>query len=469
MVINYKNLKNSIAGNTSAVFFITPNPNRAIGLERIIKNYHIIYSQKSDAVGYFKKNKVSVLCLNDNKIKNAGKILANKKVIKYIKDNSKNKKANIISFKPSPMIQKICAENDFNYLGNDWKLNRDLEDKIKFVEITKKLKIPNANSKIIKLEKSKCSLNFSKNKKFIAQLPRGFSGNSTFLIKNENDFSKILKKYENRRIKLSKYLKGRTYTLNACVAGNKILVSKPIFQITGFSAYNKNNFGTCGNDYAYPRKLKKEQRKKIFDYTKKIGNYLKKLEYKGIFGLDFVIDGSNINLIEINPRLIASIPVFTKLQIQNKQLPFLLLHILEFLNSKIKSVLQKGSTGLSPLWSQQINFKSWNKENNFDASQLILRNIKNKPVKIKESLSSGIYKIKNDKLILKKETYSFDENLEKNEFLIQCAVKNSIINPDIEYANIQVGYGIMESEKKFKSGFEKIVSSIMKNIEITDC
>ena len=469
MATNHKDLKNSIVKNTDAVFFITPNPNRAIGLEGIIKNYYVICSQKSDAVDYFKKNKTAVLCLNNNKIKNSGKILLNKKVINYIKNKSKNKKVNIITFKPSPMIQKICAENDFNYLGNDWKLNRDLEDKIKFVEITKKLKIPNANSKIIKLEKNKCSLNFSKNKKFIIQLPRGFSGNSTFLVESRSGFSKILKKYENRKVKLSKYLEWETYTINACVAEGKILISKPIFQITGLLSYNKNSFGTCGNDYVYPKKfqtegeqtlvcLRSKQEKKIFDYTKKVGDYLKKSGYKGIFGLDFVVNNSDVNLVEINPRFVASIPFFTKLQIQNKQELFLFLHILEFLTPLNPPLIRR---------EKKINFKEWDSKNNFNASQLILRNIKNKPIKIKKSLTSGIYKIKNNKLVLKKETCSFDENLEKNEFLIQCVAKNSVINPDLEYANIQVGYGIMKSSQRFKLCFNKTVNLVSKNIKLS--
>ncbi|MEA1936999.1 MAG: ATP-grasp domain-containing protein [Patescibacteria group bacterium] len=461
MIIKRKNLKIAGIKNNSPVFFITPNPNRAIGLEKIIKNYQVICSQKSDAVEYFKKNKVSVLCLNDDNIKNSGKILLNKKTIKYIKEKSKNKKANIISFKPSPMIQKICAENNFNYLGNDWKLNRRLEDKIKFAEITKKLKIPNAGSKIIKLEKSGYSIKFSKNKKFIIQLPRGFSGNSTFLVRNKNDFNKIFKKYENRKVKLSKYIKGETYTINACVAGNKILVSKPIFQITGLSSYNKNSFGTCGNDYVYPEKLKKEERKKIFDCVKKIGNYLKKTGYQGIFGLDFIVSDNDVNLIEINPRLIASIPVFTKLQIQNKQSPFLLLHILEFLT--LPSSLLSGEK--KKINFEKWDFKKWNKENNFNASQLILRNVKNRSVKIKKSLVSGIYEIKDDKLILKKETYGSNKNLKDKELLIQCAMENSVINPDMEYANIQVGYGIMENERDFKDCFKKIIKLVMKNIK----
>ena len=379
--------------------------------------------------------------------------MSNKKVIDYIKEKSKNQKANIITFKPSPMIQKVCDENGFKYLGNSWKSNRKLEDKIEFIKITRKLKIPNAESGIIKLDESNFSLkatfrNVAFKEKFVIQLPRGFSGNSTFFIKNKNDLNRILKKYKNRKAKLSKYVEGETYTINACVAGNKILISQPIFQITGLSAYNKNSFGTCGNDYVYPQKLKKEENKKIFDYTKKVGEYIKGLNYKGIFGLDFVVSNNEVNLIEINPRIIGSMPLFTKLQIQNKETPFLLSHILEFVSDLIppNPPLLRGE--------------------NFNASQLILRNVKDSPIKIIKSLKSGIYGIKKKKLVFKEEAYYLKRHLEEDEFLIQCAAKNSIINMDIEYANIQVNYGIMKSEKQFRNCFEKIVCFVMNNIKI---
>ena len=59
-----------------------------------------------------------------------------------------------------------------------------------------------------------------------------------------------------------------------------------------------------------------------------------------------------------------------------------------------------------------------------------------------------------------------ERDLNNNEFLIQCVVKNSIINPDMEYANIQTGCGIMKNEGEFKDCFEKIVCLVMDNIKI---
>ena len=437
------------------IFFVTPNPNRAIGVEREIKNYHIVCSQKTDIIDYLKKEKVSVLCLNDDNIKNSGKLLADKKVLSYIKRKSKGKTANIITFKPSPKIHKICADNNFRYIGNSWKLNRELEDKVEFVNITNKLKIPNAKSKIIKIENNKKFKSlFNLKEKYVIQLQRGFSGNSTFLIKNKTDLNKIIKKYEGRKVKVSKYLEGETYTINGCICNVGTAVSQPIFQITGLTDCNKNEFGTSGNDYAYGIKLKSEEKKKIFNYTKKVGEYMKKLGYKGIFGLDFIVTKNDVNLIEINPRLVASIPVFTKLQIQNNQISFLFLHLTEFLGINYKS----------GLLLSQSSFVGWNKEKNFNFSQLILRNTNENCVKIIKSITSGVYKAEKEKLILKEKTY-YAENLKEDEFLIQTVKKGSLINSDIEYANIQIGCGIMKNRKKIKNRFDFVAKAILGEIK----
>ncbi|NOQ67977.1 ATP-grasp domain-containing protein [Patescibacteria group bacterium] len=459
MINNYKKIKELLNDKqTGPIFFVAPNPNRAIGVEKEVKNYHIICSQKTDIIDYLNKEKISVLCLDDDNIKNSGKLLEDKKILSYIKRKSKGKIANIMTFKPSPKIAKLCNNNGFKYLGNKWELNRKLEDKIEFVRITEKLKIPNAKSKIITLEEKKDGdFKLKKGKKFVIQLPRGFSGNSTFLIKTEKDLKKIVKKHRNRKIKLSEYINGDVYTINACVGKFGVLISQPIFQITGLTDYNKNELGTCGNDYAYGEKLESGEKKKIFNYTKKVGSYMKKTGYNGIFGLDFIVSGDNVDLMEINPRFVSSIPVFTKLQIQKEPAPFLFFHLTEFLKTDYKFKLSS---------SYQSSFAKWNKEKSFNFSQLILRNTNENCVKIIKSMISGVYKIEKEKLILKEKTY-YAENLKENEFLIQAVKRGSLINSDMEYANIQVGYGIMKDGKKFKSCFDRIINLVLKNIKIS--
>ncbi|MBU4361029.1 ATP-grasp domain-containing protein [Patescibacteria group bacterium] len=456
--VKFKNIISLInASGIGPIFFVAPNPSRAIGLEKEIKNYHIICSQNSDAASCLKKEKVEVFCLDNGSIKNSGKILENKKVISYIKKKSKDKKANIITSKPSPKLQKICDENKFRYLGNDWKLNRKFEDKVEFVNITNKLKIPNAQSKVAMIEGSnKFKEVFNSEGKYVVQLPRGFSGNSTFLVSGKNDLDNIIEKYKNRKVKIAKYLSGGTYTVNACVTKFGIAVSQPIFQITGLTAYNKNSLGTSGNDYARGGELGSEQKKKIFDYTKKIGKYMRKSGYKGWFGLDFVVGKKSVDLIEINPRFTASVGVFTKLQMQNRQIQFLFLHLAEFLDINYKS----------ELLFDYVSFAKWNKQKNFSFSQLILRNTKKGPVKVAKSMVSGIYRLKNGKLILKKKTY-YAQDLRENEFLIQAAEKGSLINPDMEYANIQIGCGTMKDGRQFNSYFNNIIRIVLKNIKMS--
>lgn len=458
MINNHKEIKEQLnAENTGSIFFVAPNSNRGVGFEKEIKNYHIICSQKTDLVDYLKKEKISVLCLDDDSIKNSGKLLENKKVLDYIKKESKAKTANIITFKPSPKIQKICEDNDFRYLGNDWKLNRKLEDKVEFVGITNELKIPNAKSEIIKIEdqkRFKDKFNFKNKDKYVIQFPRGYSGNSTFLIENKNDLENIVEKYENRIVKFSKYIKGDTYTINACAGSFGIIISKPIYQITGLTLFNKNQLGTSGNDYAYSEKLSNIEKKKIFDHTKKIGEYMVQLGYRGIFGLDFIINKDDVDLIEINPRFVGSIPVFTKLQLQNQKISFLFLHLSEFLSLNINS----------ELLLEDLSCEKWNKQNIFNFSQLILRNTKDVPIKIIKPMISGVYKLDQDKLILKNKTYNF-KSLNDKEVLVQCLKKNSIVSPDTEYANIQFGYGIIE-HNHIKKEYKKIVETILNNIQL---
>lgn len=66
----------------------------------------------------------------------------------------------------------------------------------------------------------------------------------------------------------------------------------------------------------------------------KIGKYVAALGYRGILGIDFVIDeeAETVYPLEINPRLTGAFPMLSLLHIQNGIIPLDVFHLIEFLN-----------------------------------------------------------------------------------------------------------------------------------------
>ena len=429
------------------IFFVTPTVGRAIGLEKILPDFHIICSQNSEDIELLRKAGVKVFFLEKD-IKNSGKLLADAQVLDYIKSNSLGKRANIVTFKPSPMIEMICEKNDFRYLGNDSKINRDWEDKINFANITTRLGVPNANSRIIKIEKELRAdfLDFSKEEKYVVQFSRGYSGNSSFLVESQKDFEKILENNIGRKIKIADYRNGDTYTFDVCIGDFGTLVSQPIFQISGFTEFNKNILGTCGNDYSYGKNLSKEIKKELDLNIRKISEELFRVGYRGILGFDFLVGEKKVDLIEVNPRLVGSVPVFTKLQISSGEMPFLLLHILCFLGFTF----------------QDMELEDVRRD--FDFSQLILRNTFEQIKIVEKAMPSGVYKIEGEKIVFERSDYFADDKLAENEFFVTCASAGELVDSDMEYTNIQLACGIMKEKNLFNKHFIKIKEEVLRKI-----
>lgn len=434
------------------IFFVTPTANRAIGLERELPDFHIIAAQNSPEIALLKKAGVKVFCLN-REIKNAGKMLLEAEVVSYIRANSRGQRANILTFKPSPMIEKVCAKNGFRYLGNDAQLGREFEDKIKFAGITSELGVPNAHSRIIKLNDENMSelissLDFSENRSYVIQFARGYSGNSTFIVANPGQWKDILADNIGRKMKLADFVPGDTYTFDVCLGEFGVRISPPIFQITGFAQFNRNPLGTCGNDYAFGRELDADLRTAWESSIRKVAGALLARGYRGLLGFDFVLGEREVHLIEVNPRLVGSVPVYTKLQLGSGETPFLLLHLLSFLDYDF-SRLDAGGEG-----------------KDFMFSQLILRNTQAETKQVSTTLVSGVYKLGPAGLALQREAYGVDAPLAPDEFLLAIAGQGAAIDPDMEYANLQLPYGIMETRDRLKTGVGEIAAEVLSKITL---
>lgn len=466
---------NNILTSKIPLFFICNDFERALGLEKLLENYHIVCIDNNTALSSLKSH-TKVFCLEEelgktNPIfRNSNKLLTTTEVIEYIKSHSDKDIPNLIFFKIAPNIEQTCKENEFKILNTTSEMNRMFENKLSQYEILNPLGFfPKSKISILKNETySNLSKQFGS--PFVIQYDRGHTGSGTVFIANEVAYKKEQELFPQREAKFSEFINGDAWTLNACVTRSGIAYGGLCYQITGIPECTSKKGGTVGNDWSKVSELKEEVVEQIQNITEQTGKLMQKRGYRGLYGLDLVIDKSNkVYLIEINARQPASTGMHTKLMLKNNQIPLQLLHIAEFLFSEddilflefINKILK---TNIKTI--EELSFKL-TEQNNFaikpiNASQLIIRNSQDFPIKIRSEFRSGIYKWSNKKLGFIRNGYSIEDIISENEMLILAPVQNRIINPENEIGRIQAKYSQLKDIKTTK----EIVNNIKFNLDI---
>lgn len=402
---------------TSPIFYITNDASRAIGLENILPNFHIVCLDDSPLVDSLINLGISVFCLEKetgkiNFIKrNSGLILSHPKVLEFINKKAKGERPNLIFFKPQKRIEIIAERQNFNLIGNTVAISQMFEDKLSFFNICKKEKIDCIDGETGLL--SGYSFSGLKNKyslPFVIQLSQGWAGNSTFFINCEEEFSELQKTKNNHEVKILKFIDGITVLNNAAVFKDKVYFSKPALQIKSNSILSSLPAATGGRQW--PVVLKPDQSEKINRITYRVGRIMSRNGYRGFFGLDFIIGSENgkVYLSENNARLTASSSLYTKLETEKNIFPLLGYHLLSFLPDCVPE-----------------NEVDYNAPEIF-GSEIVCRNNEQYNVKITENLCPGMY---NADLSFIKESYFLDSD-QNDVFWFTSAAKNRIVSPETE-------------------------------------
>lgn len=450
------------------IFYVANVADRGVGPEDIIPNYHIICIDYDNEVDYLEKAGAKIFCLEKefgkkNVIfRNSAVLLGQEPVKKYIKENTPpGMQAAVVVFKPSLAAEKIARENNWKILNNSAIFSKEIEDKFNFIFIGKSLHIRIPDAETIDFGR----LSYWELKKyydyFVVQLKSGYAGSSTFFIRSKDDYSRLMDAFfrdpsgkKSFMVKVSKFIRGIPATVNACVISSEVYVGKPCYQITGEELCTNNRGTTCGNDWGVLR-ISAKASDEINEIGKKIGLYLKGKGYKGIFGLDFIISDKDedVYLIEINPRFVASIPFYTKLEIKNSMLPMMALHFLEFLGIKYsigfpaKELFDKNSSAIF-------------------GSQLVLRNKEGKICTPAGEMKSGVYRFDKGNLIFLRPGYSpLDLNL-PNEFIILAAAKGRKVKPENEVARLESTASLAGKNYHLAPETELIAREVYKKIKL---
>ncbi len=400
------------------IFYIIPEIRYGIGLPELsAQPMMIITSHRHPAISLMRADGNSIWCAEEEgevPHYQAHQLLELEKVQKLILDSPEPERK-LLTFKITPRFEKLAGELQAQVLMPSYKLNRFWEDKNKGMAELKKLGLPVKDALAGLWQEFTYEGTIARfgGNELVVQKPRGMAGSSTHFIRSQTDWDELGKILGiNPLVKVSPFLVGDTYTVNALVNITGLYCGYPMFQITGDQKYTRYEGGTSGVDMSGGRIFAPAVLGEIKNITQKIGEALSGDGFWGWFGVDFIVDKNDkVTVIEINPRFTASVSVFSQAQASQFTANFWSANL--DLQQKLPELMQ-------PL----------------PFTTLIVRNVSLENMVVAQHFTPGMYHLEGDRLILKKETVFIKDMTNPQEYLIIAKGKEMEIHPDGEMATI---------------------------------
>jgi hypothetical protein len=262
----------------------------------------------------------------------------------------------LLVYKSSGILEKVCEENGWKFIGNNKEIREKFEDKRIFKETLREIgveTIPGDNIPIDDLTLERLIYYQDKlgEKKLVLQIAEATWGGGvgTLFIDSasklplfESRVSELRKALEGKKKKLetvniAPFIDGISASIPCCATKYGILtgsVQTQIIDIEEVGAKLENRSGAfAGHDWAYyhPSEDIQKQASKI---AQRFGDYIYKNGYKGIFGIDLIVDEKGkVWPVECNPRETDAFPLICMLQMEKGAIPMQVFHNLEHLGT----------------------------------------------------------------------------------------------------------------------------------------
>jgi len=365
-----------------------------------------------------------------------------------------------LPYESSSEMVLACQKNGWQLAANPPDIGKQsINNKVKFRRILEKIGVPCPPGEIVAFgDLGFDSLAKKYNLPFVVQYPLSGGGKGTFFIKTAEDLRKARKSLvaltegeisDGQEMVVSQFIKGPSPSITGCVTHWGILSTSPQYQVLSMpELYNRSGAGLfCGHDWSFSR-FSPHVCRQAYEITEKVGRYLQKIGYKGIFGLDFIMDEQieKIYVVECNPRLLGSFPTLTMAQIRNGEPPILAFHILEFLNV-----------------DYQMDVKAINRQMRVQrkGAQMLLHNLTNNWVQIHSRVKPGVYRLdSNQEMVFVRDGYKLSHLEKEEEFLITEGIldKGAYFVPSKRTGRILTLAPVLGDYRHLNSWAKKIVA-----------
>ncbi len=448
----------------TTIFFICNDPERALGLELFLPNFHIICIDDNPIIDYIIEKGGNVFCLerelgkSNTIFRNSNKLINQPCVQDYIKQHTpEDEVPKVIFFKIAANIEKTCENLNYWVLNTSSDLNKKFETKISQYELLKDAAVNFPKTLVGPLGEFQYSdLVEELGENFIIQYARGHTGSSTVFITGEESFLAEQKTYPKRVARIARKIVGDAWTINACVTRIGVLYGGLSYQITGIPELTSREGGTVGNDWSRSSKLSEFSIDQIKKITVRVGKAMRRAGFKGLFGLDLIVDeNGEVFLIEVNARQPASTSMHTKLMLEQNLIPLQVFHIAEFsfedderfygfINSINKKITKEDNIDANVDFTlrNEMNGVKFRKSQNaaaiqsINASQIFLRNTGSDTLTVSGLAKPGVYSF-DEKLNRIRDGYSVSDVSSDDEFLVLAQNTGLDVSSGSELARIQ--------------------------------
>ena len=374
----------------------------------------------------------------------------------------------LLPYKSSLEMVSTCQKNDWQLAVNPPDLGKkSLDNKVKFQRILEEIGVLCPPGEIVVFGQLDFdSLAKKYNLPFVIQYPLSGGGKGTFFIKTGEDLREARKSLigltkgeigNGQEVIVSQFIKGPSPSVTGCVTRWGILSTSPQHQVLSIpELYNRSGAGLfCGHDWSFSRFSPRICRQ-VYEITEKVGRYLQKIGYKGIFGLDFIMDEQTekIYVVECNPRLLGSFPTLTMAQVRNGEPPILAFHILEFLNA-----------------DYQVDVKEINRQmrRQRKGTHMLLHNLVDGWVESHGQIRPGVYRLNsNQEMVFVRDGYKLNHLEREEEFLITEGIldKGAYFAPSRRIGRILTLAPILADYQHLNSWAKRIIACSARGLDL---
>jgi hypothetical protein len=318
----------------------------ASGLETALPETVLICLQRCSAADGLRQRGVEVFCLSEQVGSAATAGLSSLELLEHPATRdfcSRLAPLALLTFKPSERLAAAAAGLGADLVTGDLRAARAAENKLHFIDIAGRAGVATPRWEAVSLRDGPDfdDLRSRLGDRMVLQGARGNAGRRTWLVERREDLALVAQVERGGRVRAAEFVGGLPFTATGLCGpadGGGALRAwiEPCRQLTGIEWLTPVQLGSCGNAWGDPQL--EAQAGAVVDALARIADELDASGYRGLFGVDFVLDGARPVVIETNPRMVASLPLATQAEVAADRAPLLLQTLRQHLGAELERV-----------------------------------------------------------------------------------------------------------------------------------